>query len=368
MTPLRVEPEDGGCRAARTLFGFPVGAGGRIRAGRWLMPPSTPPGRWALCTTPHQLELLTELRRTVRSPGRIALLAFVARQSVSDEQPEGNHFSQSTDLPSWSTMPVSGSTHGKAQPTCRPFRRTGLAASTRSPTPWPSGTARRRRGSWPNAKARRSLTSCVWRRRRGAEVFGPDRPRRRVVSLGDATARYVLVLLLSAFQSQDVGYRGAMVKEKPSVLPGLLFGLGFGGFVDGIVLHEILQWHHMISGAQSSETLAGLELNVVADGFFHVVTWLLVMAGSIMTLVSWRQGRLAPTWSFHFGLLVAGWGFFNVVEGLIDHQLLGVHHVRDDLGAPLSWDIGFLVFGVILIGAGWVLYRRGSRKLAASAR
>jgi hypothetical protein len=28
----------------------------------------------------------------VRSPGRIALLAFVARQSVSDEQPEGNHF------------------------------------------------------------------------------------------------------------------------------------------------------------------------------------------------------------------------------------------------------------------------------------
>ena len=84
-----------------------------------------------------------------------------------------------------------------------------------------------------------------------------------------------------------------------------------------------------------------VELNVVADGFFHVVTWLLVMAGSIMTLVSWRQRRLAPTWSFHFGLLVAGWGFFNVVEGLIDHQLLGVHHVRDDLGAPLSWDIGF---------------------------
>ena len=80
------------------------------------------------------------------------------------------------------------------------------------------------------------------------------------------------------------------------------------------------------------------------------------------------SGRLAPTWSFHFGLLVARWGFFNVVEGLIDHQLLGVHHVRDDLGAPLSWDIGFLVFGVILIGAGWVLYRRGSRKLAASAR
>ena len=65
---------------------------------------------------------------------------------------------------------------------------------------------------------------------------------------------------------------------------------------------------------------------------------------------------------------MAGWGFFTVVDGLIDHQLLGVHHARHDLGAPLSGDIGFLVFGVILVGAGWVLYRRGSRKLAGSAR
>lgn len=168
------------------------------------------------------------------------------------------------------------------------------------------------------------------------------------------------------FVLPSAGYRGDMVSEKPSLLPGLLFGLGFGGFVDGIVLHEILQWHHMISGAESSNTLAGLELNVVADGFFHVVTWLLVMAGSIMTLVSWRKGRLAPTWSFHFGLLLAGWGTFNILEGLIDHQLLGIHHVRDDLGGPLSWDIGFLLSGVGLAGAGLMLYRLGSRILVDS--
>ena len=151
--------------------------------------------------------------------------------------------------------------------------------------------------------------------------------------------------------------------NKPTALPSLLLGLGFGGFIDGIVLHEILQWHHMASGAESPDTLAGLEFNVLADGFFHVGTWLLVMAGSLLTLRSWRQGRVAPSWSFHFGLLLAGWGIFNVVEGVIDHQLLGVHHVRDDLGAPLSWDIGFLVFGVALVGVGWALYRRASRDL-----
>ena len=222
--------------------------------------------------------------------------------------------------------------------------------------------------TWQLAERQRSqIADSLFGAGGGEQKFRTRPPSATSFSLGDAVARYVLVCCSQRFSRRTSGI-GALVKEKPSVLPGLLFGLGFGGFVDGIVLHEILQWHHMISGAQSSETLAGLELNVVADGVFHVVTWLLVMAGSIMTLVSWRQGRLAPTWSFHFGLLVAGWGFFNVVEGLIDHQLLGVHHVRDDLGAPLSWDIGFLVFGVVLIGAGWVLYRRGSRKLAASAR
>jgi uncharacterized membrane protein len=149
----------------------------------------------------------------------------------------------------------------------------------------------------------------------------------------------------------------------PSKAPGLLLGLGLGGFVDGIVLHEILQWHHMMSSTRSPGTLAGLEMNVMADGLFHVGTWLLVMAGSTMTVVSWRQGRLAPNWSFHFGLLLAGWGVFNVVEGLIDHVLLEVHHVRDDLGGPLAWDLAFLAFGLVQIGLGWLLHARGARQL-----
>jgi uncharacterized membrane protein len=147
----------------------------------------------------------------------------------------------------------------------------------------------------------------------------------------------------------------------PSKLSGLLYGLGFGGFIDGIVLHQILQWHHMVSHVEEYPvtTVAGLEANTLADGFFHVATWFFVFGGSIAALTAWRSGRLAPSWSFHFGLVLAGWGIFNVVEGLIDHQLLGVHHVRDDLGAPLSWDIGFLIFGALLIAGGWLLHARG---------
>lgn len=150
----------------------------------------------------------------------------------------------------------------------------------------------------------------------------------------------------------------------PSAAPGLLLGLGLGGFVDGIVLHEILQWHHILSSVPEhpTDTVAGLEVNVLADGFFHVVTWLLVMAGTTMTVVAWRQGRLAPTWPFHVGLLLLGWGIFNVVEGVVDHQILQIHHVRDDLCGPPAWDLGFLAFGILLIVVGWALYRRGARR------
>jgi len=157
------------------------------------------------------------------------------------------------------------------------------------------------------------------------------------------------------------------VAAPPPRTSGLLFGLGLGGFVDGIVLHQILQWHHMVSAETAPTTLAGLETNTLADGFFHLVTWVCVLAASITSIAAWRQGRLAPSYSFHFGLVLAGWGIFNLVEGLVDHQLLGVHHVRDDLGAPLSWDLGFLASGVLLLAGGLLLHRRGARQLQRRA-
>ena len=155
----------------------------------------------------------------------------------------------------------------------------------------------------------------------------------------------------------------------PTKLPGLLYGIGLGGFVDGIVLHQELQWHHMVSDVHDypTNTVAGLEVNTLADGLFHAATWLFVLAGSLVTLHSWRQGRFAPSYAFHFGGVLVGWGLFNLVEGLVDHQLLGVHHVRDDLGAPLSWDIGFLVSGVVLIAGGWLVHRRGRADLERRA-
>ena len=146
--------------------------------------------------------------------------------------------------------------------------------------------------------------------------------------------------------------------------PSFILGLGLGGFIDGIVLHQILQWHHMLTGdggGEPMDTVAGLEANTLVDGFFHLATWILVAAATVLLLRAWRRGEFAPPWRVHFGLMLAGWGVFNLVEGLIDHQLLGIHHVRDDLGAPLGWDLAFLAFGALLVLAGTLLARPRER-------
>ena len=145
--------------------------------------------------------------------------------------------------------------------------------------------------------------------------------------------------------------------------PGFVLGLGLGGFVDGIVLHQILQWHHMLTAIDRypSDTIAGLEANTLADGVFHAATWVLVVAGTVLAIRAWQEGRLAPPWRVHLGLLLAGWGTFNVVEGIVDHHVLRVHHVRDDVATPLPWDLGFLGLGVVLVLVGTGLVRSGER-------
>jgi uncharacterized membrane protein len=148
-------------------------------------------------------------------------------------------------------------------------------------------------------------------------------------------------------------------------LPGTVLGIGLGGFVDGILLHQLLQWHHMLSSTDtdnigvptySPDTLPGLRMNTVWDGVFHTVTWLAVLVG--LGLLYARVSSTRPVWRSRelWGWILVGWGLFNLVEGVIDHHLLGIHHVH---GGPyqLWWDLGFLALGAVLVAVGWLVRR-----------
>jgi uncharacterized membrane protein len=144
----------------------------------------------------------------------------------------------------------------------------------------------------------------------------------------------------------------------PLLSAGLLLGTGLGGFVDGIVLHQILQWHNMLSSKIAPTDLVALKQNMVWDGVFHAATWVMTAVGLGLL---WRAGQRPDVpWSTRVfvGSLALGWGLFNVVEGIIDHHLLGLHHVhpgRDEL----AWDLGFLAFGMLLAIGGSLLIRAG---------
>jgi uncharacterized membrane protein len=152
----------------------------------------------------------------------------------------------------------------------------------------------------------------------------------------------------------------------------LLLGIGLGGFFDGIVLHQILQWHHMLSdhGDYPVTTVAGLEINTLWDGLFHATIYIAVVAGLALL---WRSSRIphAP-WSTRMliGLLLMGFGSFNLVEGVINHQILGIHHVNETALEDqwVWWDLGFLLWGAAMLIGGYVLARAGEREQDESAR
>jgi uncharacterized membrane protein len=142
--------------------------------------------------------------------------------------------------------------------------------------------------------------------------------------------------------------------------PGVVLGIGLGGFVDGIVLHQILQWHHMLTSAgYPPDSVGNLTINVLFDGLFHAVTWIATAVGLFLLHRAVRDGR---GWSGRrlLGGLLIGWGGFNLVEGVVDHHVLGLHHVREGAANPLVWDVAFLVFGALLVLGGSALARRAA--------
>lgn len=150
---------------------------------------------------------------------------------------------------------------------------------------------------------------------------------------------------------------------------GILFGLGLGGFFDGIVLHQLLQWHHMLSSWYPADTVENLELDTLWDGIFHSTTYLFVVAGLFILWRTARRRHLFWSTKLLVGSLLIGFGAFNVVEGILNHHLLGIHHVNElvDPGYRVLWDIGFVVWGAAMLVIGWYLLRQGQRESVPTA-
>jgi uncharacterized membrane protein len=144
-----------------------------------------------------------------------------------------------------------------------------------------------------------------------------------------------------------------------NIWAGCLLGFAFGGFVDGIVLHQILQWHHLLSGWRPGGTVSLLQMHITWDGLFHASHYLILAIGLALL---WP--RPAESSGRRFGAWFAiGFGLWHVLDAVLNHWILGMHRIRQDAGNPLLWDLPFFVLGVVAIGLG-VLWLRGGPQAA----
>jgi uncharacterized membrane protein len=145
---------------------------------------------------------------------------------------------------------------------------------------------------------------------------------------------------------------------------GIFFGLGLGGFFDGIVLHQVLQWHHMLSSWYPVNTIENLELNTRWDGIFHSTTYIFVLIGLFLLWRTAQRRHLYWSTKLLIGTILIGFGIFNTVEGIVDHHVLGIHHMNEIVSKNqwVLWDIGFTFSGVVMIIFGWLIMRAGRRE------
>jgi uncharacterized membrane protein len=143
--------------------------------------------------------------------------------------------------------------------------------------------------------------------------------------------------------------------------PGLVLGAGLAALTDGVVFHQLLQWHHMASDLDSAANFPGLRFNVTLDGALHAGALALILAGLALLWSARHRVRTPEVTRRFWGSIIVGFGGFNVIEGVIDHHILGLHHVNETV-APAEWpmwDYGFLAVSAGVLALGLWLGRTG---------
>ncbi|WP_245549220.1 DUF2243 domain-containing protein [Noviherbaspirillum massiliense] len=138
---------------------------------------------------------------------------------------------------------------------------------------------------------------------------------------------------------------------------GYCIGFALGGFFDGILLHQVLQWHHFLSG-WTQTPFNDPRIQILADGLFHAAMYVIAAVG-IWKLVRARHVFALKAANRMLGAnALIGFGSWHVLDSVLSHWILGIHHVRMDVPDRLFWDVlWFLLFGVLFVAAGILLRR-----------
>ena len=171
------------------------------------------------------------------------------------------------------------------------------------------------------------------------------------------------ILFLAINYKRFIAESSIIKRAKTLIFAGFFLGVGMTGFLDGIFLHQILQWHQMISNILPPDTLINKQVNTFWDGIFHVFTWTMTAIG---VLLLWKLNRKKNKLNFSnkvfAGSIILGGGIFNFLDSIINHYILQLHNIREKTEYPMIYNHVFLVFAILLIIIGLMLIRNGLKR------
>src|SRR4051794_8776730 len=158
---------------------------------------------------------------------------------------------------------------------------------------------------------------------------------------------------MAANELNDISAAHSLIRgspERPATVGAAILGFAFGAFFDGILLHQVLEWHHFLSLVPGKD----LRTQILADGLFHLATYGVATLGLVLL---WRKGNTRPSDRLVLAWAVLGFSVWQFSDVVLVHWLVGIHRIRVGVPNPTLWDIGWLaVFGMPSLVAGvWLL-------------
>jgi len=143
--------------------------------------------------------------------------------------------------------------------------------------------------------------------------------------------------------------------DKRNFWAGLLFGIGVMAFVDEVIFHQLLQWHHFYD-------LATPQVGIFADGLLNSFAWFAAIGGLFMFADLRRRQVLRMR--YWIGSILIGAGAFQLFDGIIDHKVFRIHQVRYQVEL-WPYDLSWNLFGAALLIAGIILAKSAKERRSA---
>jgi uncharacterized membrane protein len=151
-----------------------------------------------------------------------------------------------------------------------------------------------------------------------------------------------------------------VLKDRLLIACGII-GVGLSGFFDGILLHQVLQWHHLLS-LVPGERLKDIGNQILADGMFHVLMYLITAFGLYRLYQAREDLVVAGSARRVVAGALLGFGIWNVIDVAGFHWLLGIHRIRVNVPSPMLYDLGWLsLFGLLPLAVGVAVLRRSGK-------